>query len=137
MACDIHAHVEVQIDGQWEHYSVLNVPRNYALFTKLCGVRQVEGVEPIGPPRGIPHDITKMTKFNLELWKDDSHSHSWIDGKQAQEVEDWFNETQKARVHPAEPWGYLFGNSFGTPETRDPRMQNRVGDVRIVFWFDN
>lgn len=137
MGCDIHAHVEVQIDGRWEHYSILEIPRNYRLFTKLAGVRDCEGITPISEPRGIPADITKLTAFDLEGWSGDAHSRSWITGEEADAVEKWMDETQKPHPHPSQPWGYLFGNGFGHSTCRDTRLDSRLGECRIVFWFDN
>lgn len=141
MGCDIHAHVEVEIDGRWEHYSALDIPRNYRLFTKLAGVRS-RGDDgdptPISKPRGLPDDLTTVTRFSVDSWEGDMHSASWITGKEADEVERWFNETkQHERVYPAEPFGYLFGNGFAKPYSRDPNCTKRLGKIRVVFWFDN
>ena len=39
MGCDIHAHFEIKVDGEWLHYSQANINRNYRLFEKMAGVR--------------------------------------------------------------------------------------------------
>jgi hypothetical protein len=125
MGCDIHAHVELKINDKWEHYSEPLIGRNYRLFSKLAGVRSVpeDDSAPIAKDRGIPQDISFITKMDLERWGGDAHSHSWITGKEADDIEEWVREKLKEGFSQP-PFGYVFGNGLG----RD--------DVRVVFWFD-
>lgn len=39
MGCDIHLHQEVKINGEWHHYRLAEMPRNYEVFEKMAGVR--------------------------------------------------------------------------------------------------
>jgi len=39
MSCSIHLHIEVKVDGTWEHYGEPSINSNYQLFEKLAGVR--------------------------------------------------------------------------------------------------
>ena len=54
MGCDIHAHLEIKIDGKWLYYSPVNINRNYNVFAKTAGVRNYTG-------KIIP--ISKIFKF--------------------------------------------------------------------------
>ena len=91
MGCDIHLHQEIKVDGKWEHYRACNVPRDYRLFCKMAGVRSSschgEPNEPISTPRGVPGDISVVTKISLDRWSADGHSHSWLNAAEIAEVE--------------------------------------------------
>jgi hypothetical protein len=94
--------------------------RNYARFAALAGVRG-EGLE----PRGIPDDASETTKYLVELWGSDGHSHSWLPAEEAAEI---FLATDHAQT-PGEyktkfPASYFLGVE-GTAEHR------------LIFWFDN
>lgn len=141
MGCDIHLHTEVKINGEWHHYSAPPIKRNYALFALLANVRNEDRkVRPISKPRGIPPDATEVTLFDLKLWEQDSHSHSWIEADEIALVE---GASASWRIsHEYIDWesenvGYLFGNGWGGfsrfPESRPRGLE----DIRWVFWFDN
>lgn len=74
MGCDCHAHVEIKINGKWENYSTCRPRRNYALFAKMAGVRNYDEIVPIAPPRGLPSDISVVTKFDFDNWDSDGHT---------------------------------------------------------------
>ena len=81
MGCDCTAHFEVKIDNKWEHYSVPNIHRNYLLFEKMAGVRgSVENA--LAPPKGLPDDISNITRIDSEQWGIDGHHHSWLSGEE-------------------------------------------------------
>lgn len=159
MGCDIHMHFEVKIAGVWHHYSAPRVQRSYALFTRMAGVQSVSGVEPIAEPRGLPDDISFLTKLAYEYDGDDGHSHSWLSGKEIEEVCCW-NDEWRARQAEAlrkereqagltynggwysthhHEFGYLFGNGWdmGPIEEREGCYPPEIEDARLVFWFDN
>lgn len=125
MGCDIHAHIEVKLDGKWEHYSCLDMPRDYRLFGKMAGVRNRD-VTPIAEPRFLPGDLTKVTLHHAQKWKGVGHSHSWLTHDEMAEVEKWY-EGIVGFTHPAQPFGYLFGNGWDSGKY----------EARVVFWFDN
>jgi len=137
MGCDIHIHQEVKIDGQWEHYRETGLPRNYKTFAKMAGVRGSEA--PIAEPRGLPDDVTKVTKFDADHWGVDGHTHSWLGAEEILELESWIEGQMKEDKWRLEMdgWGYLFGNGWGGftkyPEDRPKGLE----DIRFVFWFDN
>jgi len=139
MGCDIHAYIEVKVDGDWHLYACCDVARHYGLFARMADVRNTTGVEPIAKPRGFPDDAAFMTRFCRDHDGTNGHSDSWLTGDELQSLEGWLIERDKTQGNkPALFWvhdqfGYCFGNGFG----KDSRHAPGVEDVRIVFWFDN
>ena len=145
MGCDIHPHVEVKINGRWEHYNAPNVLRNYRLFAKMAGVRNYPDFEitPICEPRGLPGDASTVTKFSADRDGCDGHSHSYLTADEFAQLVGWYEDEGH---YPGEKvgafwfedqFGFLFGNSIAGfakyPSDRPPGLE----DVRVVFWFDN
>lgn len=145
MGCDIHVHIEVKMEGKWRHYSAPNVRRNYNLFALMAGVRNYENITPVSEPKGLPEDITYITRKHYEDYESFAHDESWLGVEELIEL----NERQKELNLVYIPdhlrsfffsetfGGFLFGNSF-TGWYKYPE-DNRMGieDVRFVFWFDN
>ena len=138
MGCDIHLHVEVKVYGTWEHYAQLRPPRDYRLFSVMAGVRDYD-YKPIAPPRGIPDDVSALTRLNCDAWNGDGHSHSWINADEIVDLEEAYSELYPGNCCGLEDWigTYLYGDSFAGfvryPEDR-PKF---IEDLRFVFWFDN
>lgn len=142
MGCDIHLHVEIKLNGKWEHWNHPYIVRNYSLFAKMAGVRAYcNEVEPISKPRGLPGDISVVTKFDADCWKNDGHSHSWLNAVEAGEVQEWFEKRFKNECQHPPLFGYVFGNDVHTivkhPGDCEDLVAKGFSDVRIVFWFDN
>jgi hypothetical protein len=144
MGCDIHVHIEVRIDGVWEHYAHPSVSRNYVLFAKMAGVRNYQKkIAPISKPKGVPSNMTKITRLDLEAWDTDAHSVSWFDLQDIMKLEEWLKEQDWGGVLKNDlEYGvlrtYLFGNSFSglvkyPEDIRIPGLE----DARFIFWFDN
>lgn len=137
MGCDIHMHQEVKINGNWEHYRETGLPRNYAVFSKMAGVRGDE--DPIAEPRGLPSDATVVTRFDSDEWGVDGHTHSWINGDEILKLEEWIREKGFVDTWSLESeyWGYLFGNTWGGFTKYPDERPKGLEDIRFVFWFDN
>ena len=141
MGCDIHAHIEVKIKGDWYYYDELDISRNYDLFSKMANVRNREEqpITPISELKGLPNDLTFMTKFKSDIWDMDGHSHSWLSSREVFELEEWIEKNVILERH--RPIGYLFGNGLGGwtkfPEDFDKLKSMGLQDFRLVFWFDN
>lgn len=142
MGCDIHLHIEVKINGKWEHYGAPSINRNYSLFEKMAGVRG-EQSEAIAPPRGLPEDINALTRFEADLIDSDAHSHSYLTASELSILAKWYattgtgkhgmpNDIERDLVHC-----YFFGNSFAGFWDYPDEREDGVEDVRFVFWFDN
>ncbi len=139
MVCDIHLHIEVKIDGQWEHYAAPSVTRHYACFSKMAGVRNADNdIVPISEPKGMPDGVSNITAFSCEHWDGDGHSHSWLDAKEISEFSKWFDETAQSCFYSMENWlsTYLEGNGMDLIEYPDENPEY-IEDIRFVFWFDN
>jgi hypothetical protein len=130
MGCNIHAHIEVKISGQWHHYSCPPIQRNYRLFARICGVRG-DVANAISPPRGIPNDMSVVTIACFDYEKLDSHSATWLTKNELCDLIQW-EEAHDPMFHHKEV-GYLTGNSFHLSGGNPPE----ITDVRFICWFDN
>ncbi len=141
MGCDIHLHIEVKIDGAWEHYAQLGPHRDYPAFAKMANVRNCDpGSEhhtiPISKPKGLPQELSKLTELDLNEWAGDAHSHSWLNRDELATLVVWWRQrsdvSHSTRDEHLESWvgTYLYGNGFDYPT-------KFLEDVRFVFWFDN
>lgn len=145
MGCDIHLYAEVKIAGAWLLYTQPRMIRCYALFEKMAGVRG-DVANAIAPPRGLPGDCSRMTRWAAEYDEAYAHSHSWLDAREIAELCTWGRKKlTPSRDRQAlgywdfefETGAYLFGNSWEgftrCPNDRPKMLQ----DIRWIFWFDN
>lgn len=130
MGTDIHPHIEIKLDGEWQHWTAPKIVRWYQLFGRLAGIRCPD--EPHPPVRGLPPDATCLT-----LWDHTEtfgHTASWITWEELAEVQQWVESVHPEFSKPGHGWhqviGYLRGRAY-VPDGRE------VTDIRMVFWFDN
>lgn len=144
MGCDIHLHIEIKLNGKWEHYAAPDVWRDYRLFEKMAGVRgEVENA--IAPPRGMPLDASVVTRFCCDDYGVDGHSHSWLNAQEIAELSNWGEDNLKpCGSHYRTGWDmewafgcYLLGNSFAGFVKYPNERPVGLEDIRFVFWFDN
>ena len=144
MGCDIHLHIELKIEGQWHHYAAPSIERWYALFEKMAGVRG-ETENAIAGPKGLPDDVTLITRRCAEYDEGDAHNHSWLGVKEIVVLEEWCRAAGekegfflKRDLEHSILHTYLLGSSL-TGWHRYPEDGNplKVEDLRFVFWFDN
>lgn len=142
MGCDVHAVFEVKVDDKWEYYSSPRIQRNYNLFEKMAGVRG-DVANAISPPRGLPDDISVITKIEANHYGVDGHSHSWLSREEFKELYEYqknsytlYGGTDWWRVDE-EQYGYFFSNGFETFEPGAEGYPKEIQDLRLVFWFDN
>ena len=97
--------------------------RNYTRFAALAGVR---GEGPI--PRGLPENISETTKYLIDMWGGDGHSHSYLPVTEAAAI---FLRTSSG-LKDDSVFGYRYPAShfFGVEDEDEENF-------RIVFWFDN
>lgn len=145
MGCDIHLHVEVKINDEWYHYNHPNglfsgsiSRRLYPLFAKMAGVRNYGKIHPISLPKGLPEDITFITKFDYSREGNNNHDASWFNLQEIQLLEEWWKGQSwyvfgHVDTYFDEYFGYLFSNGFN----EDTLKINNLQDARFVFWFDN
>lgn len=136
MGCDIHAHFEIKVDGEWLHYSQPKIKRSYALFEKMAGVRgDVENA--LCAPRGLPNDISKTTEICANYDDVDGHTHSWIGADEVAEVISFIEKQSGVFSVEADGWGYMFGNGWDAFSKYRNDCPDFLQDIRLVFWFDN
>jgi hypothetical protein len=139
MGCDIHLHVEVKIDDQWFHYNHIDMGRNYKVFGHMAGVRC--HIDPITYPKGLPDDISAVTKIDVQHWGQDAHTHSWLSSEEVSELTDIIMNDPECCIPKdyrcCDWWGYFFGNSYAGFTDYPDDKPDGIQDFRFVFWFDN
>lgn len=122
-------------------HSQMNIPhrrravfseRNYDFFAKLAGVR---GNGPA--PRGIPNDISDLTRAELRWFREDGHSHSWASLLEfteawlsACDIHPWTGEwvKEKLLMNGVSPMVYWLSGW---------NISEHGYEYRVVYWFDN
>jgi hypothetical protein len=146
MGCDIHLHIEVLLNGTWEHYAAPRVKCWYALFGVMAGVRDTEQV-PISAPKGFPRDASALTRVIREDYGIDGHTDSWLDHEEIMRLEDWLAEQQRIDKLPFPGYDLeavilnttMCGNRFTSYWRYNDvsYLPTGITDIRFVFWFDN
>lgn len=104
----------------------------YAMFERICGVRgEVE--KAIAPPRGLPKDLSVITKIVRDYDGTDGHSDTWLTGAELQDLVDWVEKNYDS-MFQHERVGYLCGNTF---RIGDGSVAKEIEDVRFICWFNN
>lgn len=130
MGCDIHAHMEVKVNGKWEHWSCPNIDRNYQLFSKMAGVRNYRSIDAISEPKGLPNDISMLTLLDVKSWGSDGHSHSYLTAYELDILDDWLKDEYD---FPNSNLEYGILHSYFPESDFSPWAE----EYRLVFWFDN
>lgn len=145
MGTDITAFVEVKIGDAWHVYSSPRIRRNYALFSRMAGVRGDE--TPIIQPRELPDNASIVVQIAHSRAKASYFScvTSWFDKSQIRTLVEWAEQhidTEDGTTLPSrwvglwehEQLGYITGNAiYGVPGEGYPA---EFTDVRLIFWFD-
>lgn len=140
MATDIHTHIEVKLEGrdEWLHYAAPAVQRNYTLFGLMSNIGRDLDVRPIVPPRGLPADLSEITRA---CWEADSrsfrpHGMSWLGVKDLRILRARYSDALGTRFDGLRDdlehgifRTYLDGSAL--TDIRAP-----FADLRVVFWFD-
>lgn len=150
MGCDIHVHIEIFYKGKWRHYAAPNVNRWYDLFAVMAGVRNYSEIDPISEPKGVPANMSEITKMEFNYWGSDVHNHSWFDEKEIDLLSSWLRNRMKKENGSFLDFDlefgvlngtYLLGNgltsflhSKGNPDSSIPK---ELESLRMIFWFDN
>lgn len=126
MGCDIHAMIEVRIDGRWYNAGDPIISRNYRIFSILANVRNYDEVPFIATPRDLPEDATFAMK---SLYKVDigGHSASWVSLKEI------INFYMQGKEEDILQWKQLIKKMKRAKKTYGVKTKH----VRLVFYFDN
>lgn len=166
MGCDIHMVLERRIRGEWvgmhsyrgiepnavDAYSLSEqeVPplkswitykimsRNYDLFGELAGVRREGSLG--NEPRGLPEDMSQLTRVLSEEWAGDGHSHSHLsllEFVQAYCASE--GTTDKLVAHKLNPTNESskWFMDVCTKVSGVDIFDEEFDAFRICFWFDN
>ncbi len=141
MGCDIHMHIEVKHGGVWHHFGHPAITRHYAFFAHFARCGRSEEIDPVDENRGVPEDMSVITRIDWERCDGECHSASWLDRGEIDELrwrwEKWKNEHDggydwmKDDLEAARFRTYLHGSAITDLE------DTPYEDVRLVFWFDN
>jgi len=138
MGCDIHLVLERKYNDVWigvdtfnSHTSAIDhnfsfpvaKVRNYDRFAALASVR---GEGPL--PKGIPDDISQTSKYLIDYWGKDGHSHSWLPLKEAVDI---FIKTDHEK-----PKKDSFGEEYPSYHYFFVEKED-IDNHRLIFWFDN
>ncbi len=138
MGCDIHAFLEIRVDGEWLAYAEADIIRQYDLFARMADVRNDGTVESVSSPRGLPDNLSKLVRLHRERWGVDGHSDSYLSFDELCSLYVW---AKKKKINLDRRFTflgiYLFGNGVETWKTFPDDYPSLVDDVRLVFWFDN
>lgn len=162
MGCDIHVYLEkytkigeenkwVNID-YWQinpHFGLddsnreydqvpFYIGRNYDLFSILAEVRG--SLDPIADARGIPDDVSLVTKREYDVVGFEVHTPSYYTLK---ELKDYlFNNSDNEEV--VDSLSYFvkcmdsrFKKEFWIDDEDEKRYTIKENGFRVVFWFDN
>jgi len=139
MGCNINAHFEIKVDGEWLHYSNPSIRIWYDLFAKIANVRNRSGIVPISEPKGLPDDLNLTTKLCADYDGVEGHYHTWLNADEIKQMCYW------AYDHDTYEWegkwehvelGYLFGNGWGYFNKYRDDYPNFIEDIRFICWFD-
>lgn len=137
MGCDIHAFMEIKINGTWHTYNKPRIDRSYQLFAYMAGVRNHQNeITPISEPRGLPQDISLVAGLEYKDEEKDAHSCSFLTKEEMRLVEDFWRGKGNPSWTPL--FGYVSGNcpsSVGV--NQEGSYPPEFEDCRLVFWFDN
>jgi hypothetical protein len=136
MGCDIHGHLEIKTKNKWHHFNVPYIRRNYSLFGKLAGVRD-EQIKPICKPKGLPADISEVTRIDYSRMKEDAHTCSWLNASELREVIEWHKLQFEDSFRIYNEWGFICGNGWESFNEYRADYPEEIQDIRFVFWFDN
>lgn len=120
MGCDIHLFTEINKESEgkenwvnndcWKHNPYYNpedpdgeIPmehvsiysgRNYDLFGILANVKNYSENGCIDDPRGLPDNVSWVTKQEADRWSGDAHNHSWFTLK---ELKDYYQKNGRMK----------------------------------------
>lgn len=138
MGAAIRQHIEVKdANGVWHHFGAPNTWKDYIYFGLLAGVRDAVG--PIVEPRGLPDDLSFVTKFCFEQDAADGFGNKhvgWLSAEELRELQkrldEHYRELHTSYIdHDLEAHyfsTYIAGGCVATHKGWE--------DARLVFWFD-
>lgn len=91
----------------YDWFAILADVRN---GTGFAGISTGDGFDVIAEPKGVPHDATEEWKQEVEKWRGDMHSHSFLSLEEF-DAFDWNQTTNKSGVIPLSEYKELAGTN--------------------------
>jgi hypothetical protein len=153
MGTDIHGFIEARFDdGNWYAVNKIDFNRNYILFGIMAGVRCTELLHQ--KPKGLPEDVSKVTKFYSDDFGKYAHTRSWLTIKEMHYhiLDAFINSYDEVRHYSNAKYTYpdlissmddftqaLFPYYFEDDLERVWKCLHplELNKTRIVFWFDS
>ena len=136
MGADIHAHVEVKIDGKWEYLSKITCDRWYNAFAWLSGVRSYSkddwAFKDCRSLYEIP--LSKEGEEEYRRWGSDAHSITVI---HEEKLRQRFAEKLATMPNAQERKKDWEDSWLGTWVDICAGLKTYYDDVRVVMWYDN
>ena len=132
-----YLHSEIKVGGVWHHYSASSLKTDLDLFEKL-GWDGDDSSSPIAiaKSKGLPQDISVVTKIDWDIWINDACCQSWFNDSEISKVARWYDNRLVVKKRSLrEQVGYLFGNSFELFTEFSTDYPTEIEDIRWVFWF--
>lgn len=136
MGAKIHMHIEVKSGDTWHHYAAPAMFRNRVFFDLLGGIYNEAAA--IVPPRGLPEDLSFVTKHDWDQDREGYRLHhpGWLKAEELWTLQEKLNErsldSKMMLEHDLEAGllhTYINGNALASHQGWD--------DLRFIFWFDN
>jgi hypothetical protein len=118
MGIDIVAFVEVRLEKEWQNYGLLDIERDYDLYSKMTDGTGRGFESPIALQRGFPKDCTKIVKHVITMF--DCFAISYLTIHECEKLIDWCCERKD---------GSLWYSDL------DSILKNFEEDGRLVFGF--
>lgn len=123
--------------ASWWSVATFDLPRNYAMFSLLAGVREQEGLPPIYPPRGLPKRETLGYAAMQHLMMFDEDIGEWAENPDLHTAH-WLTTGEYAAVlGAARTRGITFGEGYLAAFAAMNAFEAAGKHARCVFAFDN
>lgn len=145
MGCDIHPYIEVQINGKWLCVGVPEAHRNYAVFSKLSGVRGYpddntpEELLPLGDGERemmLPEDSDEELQKAYEEWGMDAHSLTVMPLQQLRVFVRHYGRQNK-NDDEEKQWQSACEVGTWLDICEEYVGSGMAEDARVVMWYDN
>lgn len=143
MGANIHTHIEVKLNGKWEHFAAPDVTRDYRLFAAISGERAVDiplGNRPraVSRHRGVPEDASLVTRICLDQDRGlGIHGFGWLEVGEIVRLQDELYRVRPEVVRTGIDELDLEYSIFRT-YICGGTIAGHTGfdDVRIIYWYD-
>ena len=128
MGVCIHGLMEIKVAGSW-HGIHREWGRNYNLFALMAGMRNENNLTPVSQPKGLPDDVSVLTRIENNEWGDDALSESWLSLMEVEIV------ARRIEILDGKPCRDIEGVKYHL--RRYLQNHESVVETRLVFWFSN